>query len=103
MAHLIIRDEKYPDFGYDDAHRSYPVTRTASSRDYRFGKTQKNRVPVRARNTLKRVNGYFRNMIESIASSKLNRMERKLKLRSIQLDNPSNDWIVGARPSERSR
>jgi hypothetical protein len=103
MAHLITSDDKYRDLTYDDAYRSYLITRTDSPYDYRFGRTQGKRIRVHARSALRRLNGYFRNMIEAIASSKLRRMERELKLRDVRLDRLSNDWVVRTESTERSR
>jgi hypothetical protein len=103
MAHLITSDDKNPDFTRDDAYRSYLITRTDSPNDYRFGRTQGKRFRVHARRAFRRVNGYFRNMIEAIASSKLRRMQRELELRDVRSDRQSNDWVVRAEPTERSR
>jgi hypothetical protein len=103
MADLITSDDKNPDFTYDDAYRSYLITRTDPPYDYRFGRTQGKRVRVHARSALRRFNGYFRNMIEAIASSKLRRMKRELKLRDVRLDRLSNDWVVRTESTGRSR
>ena len=103
MAHLITSDDEYRDLTCDDAYRAYLITRTDSLNDYRFGRTDGKRVHVRARRALRRVNGYFRNMIEALANSKLRRMERELELRGIRQDRPSNDWAVRTEPAERSR
>jgi hypothetical protein len=93
MAHLITNDDKYADFIRDDAYRSYLITRTDSPVDYRFGTTQRKRVRVHARSALRRVKGYFRNIIEAIANSKLRRMERELQLRGIRYDRLNNDSV----------
>jgi hypothetical protein len=103
MAHFLTSDEKYRDLIYDDDHRSYLVARSNSSGDYRFGRTQGKRARVHARNALRRVNGYFKNVIEAIANAKLRRMERELELRGIRLDRPDNNWVARkSEPTERS-
>ena len=103
MAHYLTSDEKYRDLIHDDDYRSYLVDRGDSASDYRFGRTQGKRVRVPARTALRRVNGYFKNMIEAIANAKLRRMERELELRGIRLDRPNNDWVVHkSQPTERS-
>jgi hypothetical protein len=38
---------------------------------------------------LRRVSGYFKNLIEAIAKAKLRRMERELELRGIRLNHKS--------------
>lgn len=103
MAHLITSDDEYRDPNYDDAYRTYLITRTDSLNDYRFGRTDGKRVHVRARRALRRVNGYFRNMIEAIASSKLRRMQRELQLHGNRQGRPSHDWTGRTKPAERSR
>ncbi|QWG19459.1 hypothetical protein KMZ68_06325 [Bradyrhizobium sediminis] len=92
MAHLITSDDKYPDFIYDDAYRSYLITRTDTRGDYRFARTSRKRARVHARGALRRVNGFLKNLIEAIASSKLRRMERELELRGIRHDR--HDWAT---------
>lgn len=77
MAHLITSDDEYRDLTYDDAYRSFLITRTGSPYDYRFGRTQGKRARVQARTALGRVNGFLKNMIESIAGSKLLRKKRQ--------------------------
>jgi hypothetical protein len=99
MAHLSGND-KFPDFGYDDDYRFYLITRRDAS-DYRFGRTQGKRIRVRARNALRRVNGYFKNIIEAIANSKMRRMERELELRGIGFDRRNDNWVTRA-PDRRS-
>jgi hypothetical protein len=94
MAHLITSDDKFRDFTHDDAYRSYLITRTDSATDYRFGRAHGDRVGARARNALRRVNGYLKNMIEVIANSKLRRMERELELRGIRLDRANDKWVT---------
>lgn len=103
MAHLITSDEDYRDLTHDEAYRSYLITRSGSSGEYRFGRTQGKRTRVHARNAWRRINGYFKNMIEAIADSKMRRMQRELALRGIRLDRLSNDWVVRTEPTERSR
>lgn len=103
MAHLLTDNDKFPDLAYDDDYRSYLITRRDPSSEYRFGRTQGKRTRVHARNAWRRINGYFKNMIETIASSKLHRMRPELELRGIRYDRPSNDWTVRSEPTERSR
>jgi hypothetical protein len=76
MAHLVSGDDKFPDFGYDDDYRFYLITRRDALGDYRFARKHGKRVRVHARNALRHVKGYFRNMIEAIADAKLRRMDR---------------------------
>ncbi len=103
MAHFLTSDEKCRDLIYDDDYRSYLMARGDLSGDYRFGRTQGRRAGVHARNALRRVNGYFKNMIEAIASAKLRRMERELELRGIRLDRLDNNWVARkSEPAERS-
>ena len=94
MAHLLAGDDKYRDLTYDDAYRSYLITRRDSPGDYRFGRMHGKRVRVRARTALRRVNGYLKNMIEAIANSKMRRMERELELRGIRFDRSNNNWVT---------
>ena len=77
MAHLITSNDQYRDLTYDDAYRSYLITRSDLPYDYRFGRTRGKRVRVQARTTLGRVNGFLKNMIDSIAGSKLLRKKRE--------------------------
>jgi hypothetical protein len=95
MAHLVSGNDKFPDLGYDDDYRFYLITRRDAS-DYRFGRTQGKRIRIRARNALRRVNGYLKNMIEAIANSKMRRMQRELELRGIRLDRSNDKWVTRA-------
>ena len=104
MADLLAGDDENRDLTYDDAYRSYLITRRDPSSDYRFGRTHGKRVRVRARAGLRRVNGYLKNMIEAIANAKLRRMERELELRGIRYDRPNDSWETRkSRPAERSQ
>jgi hypothetical protein len=94
MAHYLTSDDEYRDLIYDDDYRSYLLARGQPTDGYRFGRTQGKHVRARARNALRRVNGYLINMIEAIASAKMRRMERELELRGIRFDRPGNDWVV---------
>ena len=102
MADLLAGDDENRDLTYDDAYRSYLITRRDPSSDYRFGRTHGKR--VRARAALRRINGYLKNMIEAIANAKLRRMERELELRGIRFDRRNDNWETReSRPAERSR
>ena len=104
MADLLAGDDKNRDLSYDDAYRSYLITRRDPPSDYRFGRTHGKRVRVHARTALRRVNGYLKNMIEAIANAKLRRMERELELRGIRYDRPNDSWETRkSRPAERSQ
>jgi hypothetical protein len=94
MAHLVTSDDKFRDLTYDDGYRAYLITRRDAPSEYRFGRTQGKRVRVRARSALRRVNGYFRHLIEAIANSKMRRTERELELRGIRFDRASNNWVT---------
>jgi hypothetical protein len=94
MPHVLAGDEKSPDLIHDDDYRSYLVNRTDSPIGTRFGRTHGKRVRVRARTAIRRVNGFLKNMIEAIASSKLRRMERELELRGVHYDRPNNSWVT---------
>jgi hypothetical protein len=95
MAHLVSGNDKFPDFGYDDDYRFYLLTRR-DALGYRFSRMQGKRIRVRARNALRRVNGYLKNMIEAIADSKTRRMERELELRGIGFDRRNDNWVTRA-------
>jgi hypothetical protein len=104
MAHFVTGDEKYRDLIHDDDYRSYRFDKADAPGGYRFGRTERKRVRVHARRALRRVNGYFKSMIEAIANAKLRRMERELELRGIRYDRPSADWAVRkSEPAEGSR
>jgi hypothetical protein len=98
MAHFLTGDEKYRDLIYDDDYRSYLTAQRDAPGGYRFGRTQAKRTRVRARTALRRVNGYFKSVIEAIANSKLRRMQRELELRGIHYEPSSHSWR--ARKSE---
>jgi hypothetical protein len=97
MAHFLTSDE-YRDLIYEDDYRSYLINRIDSPTGYRFNRTQGRR--VRTRSALRRVNGYFKTVIEVISNAKLRRMECELELRDIRVDRPNNNWV--ARNSARS-
>jgi len=102
MAHFLTSDEKYRDLIYDADSRSLMAQRVAPG-GYRFGRTQGRSVRVHSRSTLRRVNGYFRTMIEAIANAKLRRMERELELRGIRFDRPNNNGVARKyQPANRS-
>jgi hypothetical protein len=94
MAHLVSGNDKFPDLGYDDDYRFYLITRRDGSGDCRFARKHGKRIRVHARNALRRVNGYFKNMIEAISDAKVRRMERELGLRGIRFDGANNNWVA---------
>ena len=79
MAHSLVSGDRYRDLTYDDDRRSDRAGPSQSLGDYRFGRAR----GKSAHGPLHRISGYFRNMIEAIADSKLRRMERELELRGI--------------------
>src|SRR5258708_34435056 len=104
MADLLAGDDKNRDLSYDDAYRSYLITRRDPPSVHRFGRTHGKRVRVHARTALRRVNGYLKNMIEAIANAKLRRMERDLELRGIRYDRPNDSRETRAsQPADHSR
>jgi len=103
MAHFLTSDEKYRDLIYDDDYRSCPATRSNSMGDYRFARTPGKHYRVRARNVLRPINGYLKNMIEAIANVKLRRTDRELELRGIRLARSNHNWVMReSPPTERS-
>ena len=94
MTHLLTSDDKFRDLSYDDGYRAYLITRREPLGDYRFGRTHGKRLRVHARRALRRFNGYFRNLIEAIANSKVRRMERELELRGIRFDRANDSWVT---------
>ena len=84
MSHFLTSDDKYRDLIYDDDHRSYLVT--ASPAGYRFARTEAKRPRAGARRALGSFHGYLKRMVEAIASAKLRRMERELKLHGVGID-----------------
>ena len=96
MAHFLASDEKYRELICDDDYRAYLMARNAAPDGYRFG-SGRGRLGLHARGALRRVNGYFKSMIEAIANAKLRRMERELELRGIRLS-----WDRQSRPTRRS-
>jgi GDP-D-mannose dehydratase len=102
MSHYLTNDDEYRDLLYGDDYRSYLMARSKSPDGYKFGRIHGRRVRVHARSALRRVNGYFRSMIEAIANSKLRRMERELELRGIRFDQSNESWLVRTpRPADR--
>ena len=98
MSHFMTSDDELRDLLYSDDYRAYLITRSQSADDYRFARTRGKRARVHARRGLRRVNGYFRTLIEAIANSKLRRMERELELRGIRFDRANNDWVAPGSP-----
>jgi hypothetical protein len=102
MAHFLA-DEKYRDLIYDDDYRSYLMAQRDTPGGYRFGRTQARRARVHARSGLRRLNGYFKSIIDAIANSKLRRMQRELELRGIRYDRPHDNWVAReSKPVDRS-
>jgi hypothetical protein len=79
MAHFLVSDDRYRDLIDGDDRRRHRAGAGQSSGDYRFGRAR----GKSAHAPLHRISGYFRNMIEAVANSKLRRMERELELRGI--------------------
>jgi hypothetical protein len=102
MTHYPISDDEYQDLMYGDDYRSYLLARSKSADGYQFGRARGKRVRARARNSLRRVNGYLKNMIEAIANAKLRRMQRELELRGIRFDRPTDSWVA-RKPSPTDR
>jgi hypothetical protein len=104
MNHFLASDDKYRDLICDDDDWS-----RNSPNDYRFGRTpgkgtHGKHVRAHARAALSRLNGYLKNMIEVIANSKLQRMERELELRGIRCDRLNGSPVaLKSRPTELSR
>jgi hypothetical protein len=94
MAHFPTGDEKYRDLLYGDDYRSYLIARAKAPGGYRFGRSQGKRARVQARSALRRVNGYFKSVVEAIANSKLRRMEGELELRGIRFDRQSDGRVT---------
>ena len=70
MAHYLTNDDRYRDLILDDDPRSYFFDRDDAPIGYRFGRTRGKRARVHARSALRRVSGYFKNLIEAIANAK---------------------------------
>ena len=79
MAHYYVSAARYRDRMYDDDRWPPRAEPGKSLSAYRFGQLAGE--PADGR--LSRVSRYFRQLIGSIASSKLRRMERELELRGI--------------------
>jgi len=92
MSHFPTSDDKYRDLIYGDDDRSQLTDRSNSPVGYKFGRIGGKR--VRARNALRRFNGYFKSMIEAIANRKLRRMERECELRGVRFDHYGDNWVV---------
>jgi hypothetical protein len=96
MTHYIAGDDRSRDLPYLD---DYGPGDTLSR--YRFGRLQGNR--AHARTALRRVSGYFKDMIEAIANAKLRRMERELELRGIRFDRVNDSWVTRRSSTDDSR
>jgi hypothetical protein len=104
MNHFLTSDDKYRDLIYDGDDRSYLAGPGDGSGGYRFGRTPGKRARGKATATLRRVNGYLKNMVEAIANAKLRRMQRELELRGIRFDRSNENWETSqSRPAQRSR
>ena len=102
MSRYLTSDDKFRDLLYGDDYRDYLMARSELAGDDRFGRTQRKRFRVSARNALRHVTGYFKTMIEAIGDAKLRRMERELELRGIRFDRSNESWVARkSRPIER--
>jgi hypothetical protein len=102
MTDLLTSDDKCPDLSYNQDYRWYLITRTESPAGYRFGRAHGKR--LRVRTALSGVNGYLKNMIEAIANAKLRRLRRRLELRGVRYDRPSESLVDRkSQPAEHSR
>jgi hypothetical protein len=90
MTHLLAGDEKYRGLPYDDDYRSYLIPERSSSGEYRFGRTHERRARVHAWTALARFKGYLKNLIETVANSKMRRLERELQVQGIRSNRPGN-------------
>jgi hypothetical protein len=90
MTHLLAGDEKYRGLPYDDDYRSYLITQGNSPGEYRFGRTHGRRARFHVRIALTRFMGYLKNLIETIANSKMRRTERELQVQGIRSNRPGN-------------
>jgi hypothetical protein len=79
MTHYFVGDRE---------DRNSPLKGLSNA--YRFGRTRARNSHGRA--TLKRINGYLKNLIEEIANAKLRRMQRELELRGIRFDPEVQAW-----------
>ena len=102
MTYLLGSEEKHRDLIYDDDYRSYLITRNDSAGG--FGRSYGKRDLVRVRSALRRVNGFLKDLIATIADSKMRRMQRELGLRGIRYDRPNDNWVTrNSGPAEHSR
>ena len=102
MTYLLGSEEKHRDLIYDDDYRAYLITRNNPAADY--GRSHGKRDLVRVRSALRRVNGFLKNLIATIADSKMRRMQRELGLRGIRYDRPNDNWVTRhSGPAEHSR
>jgi hypothetical protein len=92
MVDFLASDDKYRGSFRGDDGRSDPSV-------YQFARASSAR--GRGRAALNRVNGYFKTMIEAIASAKLRRMERELELLGIRFDR-ANDRPAAPTPEPTS-
>jgi hypothetical protein len=102
MTYLLGSEEKHRDLVYDDDYRAYLITRNNPAAGY--GRSYGKRDLVRVRSALRRVNGFLKNLIATIADSKMRRMQRELGLRGIRYDRPNDNWVTrNSGPAEHSR